>query len=177
MSLIQNLIPDPRFKTGHWIANNSTVTPIPAQDAVNVSNTDGNKDSFMQFNLPDVSPYRGVNMTFACSLTAIDGGATVCDNGLLFVWANNWNAKAYGGTAKVGRKNVQFTVPSDATELHLRLYAPREQHGTFQWRHPMLTRTVDYQWMLNGIGGVVDGLFRRRPHATRLRRSMRGDAR
>lgn len=178
MSLIQNLIPDPRFKTGKWTANDSTVTPIPAQDAVNVSNTSDSRDSFMQVILPDVSQYRGVNMTFACSLTAIDGSAVECFNGLLWIWVNGETAKVSdGGTAKVGRKNVQFTLPSDVTGLTLRWYAPGGR-GTFQWRHPMLTRTVDYQWMLNGIGGgAVDGLFRRRPHATRLRRSMRGDAR
>lgn len=120
---------------------------------MNVSNEDGSDDSFVQFTLPDVSPYRGVSMTFACSLTAIDGSAKECANGVLFVWANNWIEKASdGGTANVGRKNVQFTLPSDATTLNLRLYAPGER-GTFQWRHPMLTRTVDYQRMLNGIGG------------------------
>lgn len=92
-------------------------------------------------------------MTFACSLTAIDGGATECHNGLLFVLANNWQVLASGGgVANVGRKSLQFTVPSSVTELHLRLYAPGER-GTFQWRHPMLTRTVDYQRMLNGIWG------------------------
>lgn len=169
MTLIYNLVPDPRFKSGNWFVLNSVVTPIPEYDAVNVSNTNGDKDSFMQFDLPDVSPYRGVSMTFACSLTAIDGGATECGNGLLFVWANNWIVQASdGGTAKVGRKNVQFTVPSDATELHLRLYAPSEQHGTFQWWRPMLTRTVDYQRMLNGIGGqpmdYFDGDLMPRPN-------------
>lgn len=153
MSLIQNLIPDPRFKIGHWTANESTVTPIPAQDAVNVSNTSDSHDSFMQVILPDVSQYRGVNMTFACSLTAIDGSAVECFNGLIWIWVNGKIAKASdGGTAKVGRKNAQFTLPSDATGLTLRWYAPGGR-GTFQWRHPMLTRTVDYQWMLNGIGG------------------------
>lgn len=169
MTLIQNLVPDPRFKRGNWVVVNSVVTPIPEYGAVNVSNTNGDKDSFMQFDLPDVPPYRGVSMTFACSLTAIDGGATECDNGLLFVWANSLIVHTSdGGTAKVGRKNVQFTVPSDATELHLRLYAPREQHGTFQWRHPMLTRTVDYQRMLNGIWGqpmdYFDGDLMPRPN-------------
>lgn len=153
MTLIQNLVHDPRFKTGNWFKLNSAVTPIPGQDAVNVSNTDGNADSFMEFRLPDVSPYRGVNMTFACSLTAIDGGAKECGNGLLFVHSDSWRANASdGGTAKVGRKTLQFTLPSDAAELNLRLYAPGE-HGTFQWRHPMLTRTEDYQRMLNGIWG------------------------
>lgn len=169
MSLIYNLVPDPRFKSGSWFALNSAVTPIPEHDAVNVSNTNGDTDSFMQFDLPDVSQYRGVNMTFACSLTAIDGGATECGNGLLFVWANNWSALASdGGTAEVGRKKVQFTLPSDATELHLRLYAPREQHGTFQWRHPILTRADDYQRMLNGIWGqsmdYFDGDLMPRPN-------------
>lgn len=153
MSLIQNLVPDPRFKTGNWFKLNSAVTPIPGQDAVNVSNTDGAADPFMEFSLPDVSPYRGVSMTFACSLTAIDGGATECGNGLLFVHGDGWKANASdGGTAQVGRKTLQFTLPSDATGLRLRLYAPSER-GTFQWRHPMLTRTEDYQRMLNGIWG------------------------
>lgn len=153
MSVIQNLILDPRFKAGKWHNVNSTLTPIPAHDAVNVSNTSDDKDSFMQVILPDVSQYRGVSMTFACSLTAIDGSAKECVNGLLWIWVNGNISKASdGGTARVGRKNVQFTLPSDATGLTLRLYAPRER-GTFQWRHPMLTRTVDYQRMLNGIWG------------------------
>lgn len=153
MSLIQNLIPDPRFKTGRWYTLNSTVTPIPEHDAVNVANTDGNADSFMEFRLPDVSPYLGVSMTFACSLAAIDGSAKEGGNGLLWIWVNSKTAKASdGGTARVGRKNVQFTLPSDVTGLTLRWYAPSER-GTFQWRHPILTRTADYQRMLNGIGG------------------------
>lgn len=153
MSLIQNLVPDPRFKTGNWFKLNSVVTPIPGQYAVNVSNTDGNADSFMEFSVPDVSPYLGVSMTFACSLTAIDGGAKECYNGLLFVYGYGGQANASdGGTAKVGRKTLQFTLPSDATGLSLRLYAPGE-HGTFQWWRPMLTRTEDYQRMLNGIDG------------------------
>ena len=155
MTLIQNLIPDPRFKTGQWTALNSTVTPIPAQGAVNVSNTSGNWDSFMRVILPDISQYSGVSMTLACSLTAIDGSAAEGFNGLLWVWAigSSQSLKASdGGTAKVGRKNVQFTLPSDATALELRWYAPKER-GTFQWQHPILTRTVDYQRMLNGIYG------------------------
>lgn len=153
MSLIQNLIPDPRFKTGRWYTLNSTVTPIPEHDAVNVANTGDKWDSFMQVILPDVSQYRGVSMTFACSLIAIDGGANECGNGLLFVHGDGWQANASdGGTANVGRKTLQFTLPSDATELNLRLYAPGER-GTFQWRHPILTRTEDYQRMLNGIWG------------------------
>lgn len=153
MTLIQNLIPDPRFKTGKWSTLNSAVTPIPAHDAVNVSNTGDQWDSFMQVTLPDVSPYRGVSMTFACSLAAIDGSAKEGGNGLLWIWVNGKITKASdGGTAEVGRKNVQFTLPSDATGLTLRWYAPSER-GTFQWRHPMLTRTVDYQRMLNGIWG------------------------
>lgn len=153
MSLIQNLIPDPRFKTGKWTAKNSTVTPIPAQDAVNVSNINGNKDSYMEFFVSDVSAYRGVSMTYACSLTTIDGGAAEGYNGLLWIWCSHqWTKASDGGTAKVGRKNLRFTLPSDATVLTLRLYAPGER-GTFQWRHPILTRTEDYQRMLNGIGG------------------------
>lgn len=153
MSLIQNLVPDPRFKTGNWFKLNSAVTPIPGQDAVNVSNTNGNADSFMEFSSLDVSTYLGVSMTFACSLTAIDGSAKECGNGLLFVHGDGWQANASdGGTANVGRKTLQFTLPSDATELSLRLYAPGER-GTFQWRHPILTRTEDYQRMLNGIWG------------------------
>lgn len=153
MSVIQNLVPDPRFKTGNWYAHDSAVTPIPEQDALNVSNTDGINDSFVQFTLPDVSPYRGVSMTFACSLIAIDGGASECYNGLLFAYCDGWQVKASdGGTANVGRKTLQFTLPSDVTEVNLRLYAPDER-GTFQWRHPILTRTEDYQRMLNGIWG------------------------
>lgn len=153
MSVIQNLVPDPRFKTRNWYLQGSAATPIPEHDAVNVSNTDGINDSFLQFTLPDVSPYRGVDMTFACSLTAIDGGASECYNGLLFAWNKDWITKVSdGGTATVGRKTLQFTLPSDATALNLRLYAPGER-GTFQWRHPILTRTVDYQRMLNGIDG------------------------
>ena len=153
MSLIQNLIPDPRFKTGNWFVRDALVTPIPEHDAVNMSNTKDDKDPFMEFSLPDVSQYRGVSMTFACSLTAIDGGAKECDNGLLFVWSGNWNKLVSdGGTAKVGRKTLQFTLPSDTAELKVRLYAPGE-NGTFQWRHPILTRTEDYQRMLNGIWG------------------------
>lgn len=153
MSLIQNLIPDPRFKTGRWDTLNSTVTPIPEHGAVNVANTGDKWDSFMQVILPDVSQYRGVSMTFACSLAAIDGSAKEGSNGLLWIWVNSKTAKASdGGTATVGRKNVQFTLPSDATGLTLRWYAPSER-GTFQWRHPILTRTADYQRMLNGIGG------------------------
>ena len=120
---------------------------------MNVSNTSDSWDSFMKVILPDVSQYRGVSMTLACSLTAIDGSAVECFNGLIWIWVNGKTAKASDGvTAKVGRKNVQFTLPSDATELTLRWYAPGGR-GTFQWRHPMLTRTVDYQRMLNGIWG------------------------
>jgi hypothetical protein len=154
MTLIYNLVPDPRFKNGKWWALNSVVTPIPEQYAVNVSNTNGDKDSFMEFSSLDVSQYRGVSMTFACSLTAIDGGATECGNGLLFVTGSGlYERVSDGGTAKVGRKTVQFTLPSDATKLNLRLYAPSAQHGTFQWWRPILTRTGDYQRMLNGIWG------------------------
>lgn len=136
---------------------------------MNVSNTNDNMDSFMEFSLPDVSQYRGVNMTFACSLTAIAGSATECYNGLLFVYSEHWQTKTSdGGTAKVGRKTLQFTVPRDATKLNLRLYAPSKQHGTFQWWHPILTRTVDYQRMLNGIGGqpmdYFDGDLMPRPN-------------
>lgn len=153
MSVIQNLILDPRFKTGRWYTLNSTVTPIPEHDAVNVANTGDKWDSFMQVILQDVSQYRGVSMTFACSLTAIDGSAKECGNGLLFVTGDDWRANASdGGTAQVGRKTLQFTLPSDATGLNLRLYAPGE-HGTFQWWRPILTRTEDYQRMLNGICG------------------------
>lgn len=153
MSVIQNLILDPRFKAGKWRNVNSTVTPIPAYDAVNVSNTSDNWDSFIQVILPDVSQYRGVSMTFACSLTAIDGSAKEGSNGLLWIWVNDNISKASdGGTARIGRKTVQFTLPSDATDITLRLYAPSKR-GTFQWRHPMLTSTVDYQRMLNGICG------------------------
>ena len=57
-----------------------------------------------------------------------------------------------GGTARVGRKTLQFTLPSDATVLELRWYAPGKR-GTFQWWRPILTRTEDYQRMLNGIWG------------------------
>ena len=154
MSVIQNLIPDPRFKTGRWYAQNSTVTPIPEHDAVNVANTNGDEDSFMEFTLVDVSQYLGVSMTFACSLTAIDGSAKECLNRLLFVYnSGGWQTLASdGGTAKVGRKTLQFTLPGNSNTISLRLYAPGER-GTFQWRHPMLTRTEDYQRMLNGIWG------------------------
>ena len=153
MSLIQNLIPDPRFKIGNWYMCDVSVTPIPEHYAVNVSSTKSTGDSFMEFSLPDVSQYRGVSMTFACSLTAIDGSAKECNNGLLFVWSKNWTKLVSdGGTANVGRKTLQFTLPSDITDLGVRLYAPGEL-GTFQWRHPILTRTEDYQRMLNGICG------------------------
>lgn len=121
---------------------------------MNVSNTSDSWDSFMKVILPDVSQYRGVSMTLACSLTAIDGSAAEGFNGLLWIWiVGGAILKASDGeTAKVGRKNMQFTLPSDATTLELRWYAPKER-GTFQWQHPILTRTADYQRMLNGIYG------------------------
>ena len=103
MSLIQNLIPDPRFKTGRWYTLNSTVTPIPEHGAVNVANTGDKWDSFMQVILPDVSQYRGVSMTFACSLAAIDGSAKEGGNGLLWIWVNSKTAKASDGGDSDGR--------------------------------------------------------------------------
>lgn len=103
MSLIQNLVLDPRFKTGNWHNVNSTVTPIPAHDAVNVSNTSDNPDSFMQVILPDVSQYRGVSMTFACSLTAIDGSAKECGNGLLWTLVNGKSTNTSDGGDGEGR--------------------------------------------------------------------------
>lgn len=154
MSVIQNLIPDPQFQRGDWTAHEATVTQATAQYALNVTNTNGSIDSFAEYILPDISEYRGVNMTFACSLAAIQGSATECGNGLIFAHENNsvWTVTD-GGTATVGRKVMQFTLPNDVNALGIRLYAPATNGSIFQWWRPILTRTEDYQRMLNGIWG------------------------
>ena len=114
------------------------------------SNSD---DAFARLVLPDVSTYRGVNMTFACSLSWIPSIATECGNGLMFVLGNTiLGNMSDGGTASTGRKVLQFTIPQDTTSLEVRLYGPAVDNSTFQWWRPMLTRTEDYQLMLHGTG-------------------------
>lgn len=159
MSVIQNLIPDPRFKHAEWWeANDATIVPVAAQSALNVTNTNGSVDSFAEYILSDVSEYRGVNMTFACSLTTIQGSATPCGNGLIFARENNsvWNMTE-NGTATVGRKILQFTLPEDTTALALRLYAPATNGSIFQWWRPILTPTEDYQRLLSLGVDYFDG--------------------
>lgn len=159
MSVIQNLIPDPRFKHAEWwAANDATIVPVAAQYALNVTNTNGSMDSFAEYILPDISEYRGVNMTFACSLTVIQGSATECGNGLIFARENNsvWNMTE-NGTATVGRKILQFTLPEDTTALALRLYAPATKDSLFQWWRPILTPTEDYQRLLSLGVDYFDG--------------------
>ena len=159
MTDILNLIPDPQFQRVDWTAHDATATQVTAQYALNVTNTNGGADSFVEYILPDVSEYRGVDMTFACSLTIIQGSATECGNGLIFAHENNstWNV-TNGGTATVGRKVLQFTLPNDVTGFAIRLYAPATNGSTFQWWRPILTRTEDYQRLLagTGIGNPMD---------------------
>lgn len=149
---IRNLITDPRFTGGQWTANGAFVTPVIEQYALNVTNSNSN-DAFARLVLPDVSTYRGVNMTFACSLSWIPSIATECGNGLMFVLGNTiLGNMSDGGTASTGRKVLQFTIPQDTTSLEVRLYGPAVDNSTFQWWRPMLTRTEDYQLMLHGTG-------------------------
>lgn len=149
---IRNLITDPRFTGGQWTAHGAFVTPLTEQYALNVTNSNSN-DAFARLNLPDVTAYRGVNMTFACSLSSIPSNATECGNGLMFVLGNTIIGNmSDGGTAKTGRKTLQFTIPQDTTSLEVRLYGPAVDGSLFQWWRPILTRTVDYQLMLRGTG-------------------------
>ena len=149
---IRNLITDPRFTGGQWTANGAFVTPVIEQYALNVTNSNSD-DAFARLVLPDVSTYRGVNMTFACSLSWIPSIATECGNGLMFVLGNTiLGNMSDGGTASTGRKVLQFTIPQDTTSLEVRLYGPAVDNSTFQWWRPMLTRTEDYQLMLHGTG-------------------------
>lgn len=149
---IRNLITDPRFTGGQWTANGAFVTPVIEQYALNVTNSNSD-DAFARLVLPDVSTYRGVNMTFACSLSWISSIATECGNGLMFVLGNTiLGNMSDGGTASTGRKVLQFTIPQDTTSLEVRLYGPAVDNSTFQWWRPMLTRTEDYQLMLHGTG-------------------------
>ena len=163
MTDILNLIPDPQFQhMERWKTQGATVTPLLAQNAMNVVNTNGGTDSFAELVLQDVSDYRGVGMTVACSLSAIADDATQCNNGLLWVSADHrqeyiWSARD-DGDATVGRKVLQFTLPDDTTTLGIRIYAPATKDSLFQWRRPILTRTKDYQRLLNGsaTGAAVD---------------------
>lgn len=149
---IRNLITDPRFTGGQWTANGAFVTPVIEQYALNVTNSNSD-DAFARLVLPDVSTYRGVNMTFACSLSWIPSIATECGNGLMFVLGNTiLGNMSDGGTASTGRKVLQFTIPQDTTSLEVRLYGPAVDNSTFQWWRPMLARTEDYQLMLHGTG-------------------------
>ena len=149
---LRNLITDPRFTGGQWTANGAFVTPVIEQYALNVTNSNSD-DAFARLVLPDVSTYRGVNMTFACSLSWIPSIATECGNGLMFVLGNTiLGNMSDGGTASTGRKVLQFTIPQDTTSLEVRLYGPAVDNSTFQWWRPMLTRTEDYQLMLHGTG-------------------------
>ena len=149
---IRNLITDPRFTGGQWTANGAFVTPVIEHYALNVTNSNSD-DAFARLVLPDVSTYRGVNMTFACSLSWIPSIATECGNGLMFVLGNTiLGNMSDGGTASTGRKVLQFTIPQDTTSLEVRLYGPAVDNSTFQWWRPMLTRTEDYQLMLHGTG-------------------------
>lgn len=149
---IRNLITDPRFTGGQWAANGAFVTPVTEQYALKVTNSNSN-DAFARLILPDVTAYRGMNMTLACSLTWIPSSATECGNGLMFVLGNTiLGNMSDGGTASTGRKVLQFTIPQDATSLEVRLYGPAVDGSTFQWWRPMLTRTEDYQLMLAGTG-------------------------
>ena len=114
---IRNLITDPRFTGGQWTANGAFVTPVIEQYALNVTNSNSD-DAFARLVLPDVSTYRGVNMTFACSLSWIPSIATECGNGLMFVLGNTiLGNMSDGGTASTGRKVLQFTIPQDTTSL------------------------------------------------------------
>lgn len=149
---ILNLIADPRFKSGNWTVYNASAQRTLTSNSLNVTNT-GSADSFAAYLIPDCSEYRGVNMTFACSLTWVPSNSLECTNGLLFAYdaKNQWNMSD-GGKATVGRKVLQFTLPGDTTGLTLRLYAPAVNGGLFQWHHPILTRTEDYRRMLSGTG-------------------------
>ncbi|MCI5861961.1 hypothetical protein [Bifidobacterium boum] len=153
MTYVSNLIPDPQFahvQTSYagnvWHSVNSTTQLDRAQNALTVTNNAGNSEPCVELYLSDLSAYHGVNMTFACKLSWIPGSATECGNGLirLFVKDKFWKVSD-GGTATVGRKALQFTVPDDTTGFGIRLYAPAAKGSAFQWWHPILTRTADYQ--------------------------------
>lgn len=167
MTDILNLITDPQFThtvTGNapfnvWHSVNSTLQLDSARNALTVTNNAGNSDSCVELVLRDLSAYRGVDMTFACKLSWIPGSATECKNGLIRVFENDkfWKVSD-GGTATVGRKVLQFTVPDDTTMLGIRLYVSVTKGSAFQWWHPILTRTEDYQRLLagTGIGNPMD---------------------
>lgn len=154
MTAILNLIPDPQFQRWIWTARDAVATPVTTQNAMNVVNTNGSSDSFTELILRDVSDYRGVDMTFACSLTMIQGSATECGNGLIWISATYKQqyirAVRDDGDATVGRKVLRFTLPDDAITLTLRLYAPVTKGSLFQWWRPILTRTEDYQRLKDG---------------------------
>ena len=155
---IRNLITDPRFTGGQWTANGAFDTPVIEQYALNVTNSNSD-DAFARLVLPDVSTYRGVNMTFACTLSWISGNAAQYGDVLLLARENNsiWHTRG-DGDAKIHREALQFTLPDDTTSLALRLYAPATKDIIFQWWLPILTRTEDYQRLLNGTatGAAVD---------------------
>ena len=166
MTDILNLIPDPQFThtvTSYaadvWHSVNSTIQLDRAQNALTVTNDAGNSESCVELVLSDLSAYRGVNMTFACKLSWIPGSAMECGSGLIRMFENDkfWKVSD-GGTATVGRKVLQFTVPDDTTGFGIRLYAPAAKGSAFQWWHPILTRTEDYQRLLNGTatGAAID---------------------
>lgn len=149
---IRNLITDPRFTGGQWTAHGAVIGIDATNHALNVQNNNSN-DAFVRLILPDMSAYHGVNMTFACSLSMIPVSAQECWNGLMFVLGNTILGNfTDGGTAKTGRKTLQFTIPQDTTSLEVRLYGPVVDGSLFQWWRPILTRTVDYQLMLKGTG-------------------------
>lgn len=155
---IRNLITDPRFTGCQWATYGAVITPVTEHYALNVTNSNSN-DAFARLILQDVTAYRGVNMTLACSLSWISSNAQECANGLMFVVSNtalgNYTVLGNysdGGTASTGRKALSFTIPEDTTILEVRLYAPALNNSTFQWGRPMLTRTEDYQLMLHGTG-------------------------
>ena len=156
MTDILNLIPDPQFTTHSWRARNVTATLVSGQQAMALT-SGGGLEAYVDLAV-DVSAYRGASMTFACTLSQIHGNAAECHNGLLFAWTDGPHNVGDGGTAKVGRKVLQFTLPGDVHSITLRLYAPTTSGSAFQWWHPILTRTEDYQRLLNGTatGAAID---------------------
>ena len=160
MTDILNLIPDPKFRHAErWSANDATISVDTRYQRLNVKNTNGSISSFAELILSDVSEYRGVNMTFACTLSWISGNAAQYGDVLLLARENNsiWHTRG-DGDAKIHREALQFTLPDDTTSLALRLYAPATKDIIFQWWLPILTRTEDYQRLLNGTatGAAVD---------------------
>lgn len=151
MTAIYNLITDPRFTGGQWTGN-GVVIGTDANHELSVQN-DNSNDAFVKLILSDVSAYRGVSMTLACSLSMIPASAQECGNGLMLVLGSTVLGNCTdGGTARTGRKTLQFTIPQDTGSLEVRLYGPAVDGSMFQWWRPILTRTVDYQRLLNGIG-------------------------